>query len=113
MTAALRTTIAYLLMFLAMELPAKYGLSRLAAAAVLVAAAFLVIALMPLLTLSNALWHDQAWWAPVGLILAVFLVVLLGHLELGLHWSARWLIAVAFAAFVVVVSHALEHRGAT
>lgn len=113
MTAALRTTLSYLLVFLAMELPAKYGLNRAAAAAVLLAAVAIVVLLMPLLTLSNALWHDQAWWAPIGLILAVFLVVLLGHLELGLHWSARWLIAVAFAAFVVIVSHALEHPKAS
>jgi hypothetical protein len=75
--------------FLAFELPAHF------------------IARCPWFTLSSTVWHGESWWAPVGLVVAVFTAVLLGHLEL--HWSVRYLLIVAAAAVALIASHAL-HR---
>lgn len=87
MTGELRSLLLWTCLFLAFELPAHYGL-------------------VPWYTLSRTVWNGEAWWAPVGIVVAVFAFVLLGHLEL--HWSARWLVAVAAAGGAIVASHAIE-----
>lgn len=87
MTLELRSLILWTCAFLALELPAHYGL-------------------VPWRTLSSTVWGGEAWWPPVAVIVAVFTFVLLCHLEL--HWSARWLIAVSVAAGVLMLSHAIK-----
>lgn len=83
----LRSLILWTCAFLALELPAHYGL-------------------VPWSTLSQTVWSGEKWWAPVGIVVAVFTAVLLGHLEL--HWSVRYLLIVAAAAAALIVSHALS-----
>lgn len=88
MTESLRSIIIWTLAFLALELPAHYGL-------------------VPWYTLSSTVWHGESWWWPVGVCVAIFTLVLLGHLEL--HWSVKYLIAVALGIAALTISHALEH----
>lgn len=62
----------------------------------------------PWYTLSRTVWTGEAWWPPVAVYVAVFTLILLGHLEL--HWSARWLIVTAVAGALLIGSHLVEHR---
>lgn len=101
----LRSILAYGLAFLALELPGHFHLNRLAAGGTLLAAAVLIIALMPISTLSGAIWGSEQWWHPLCDALIVFTLVLLVHLRW--HLSASYLIAVAVAIAVATVLHAL------
>ena len=62
----------------------------------------------PWYTLSRTVRQGEAWWAPITLFVLVFAAVLLAHFSPGLHWSWRWVLSVAFAGLLIVVSHALE-----
>ena len=86
MSLELRSLIVWPGAFLLLELPAHYRL-------------------VPWRTLSATVWTGEAWWPPVAILVLAFTFVLTGHLEL--HWSARWLIAVAVAAGALVLSHLL------
>lgn len=86
MTLELRSLILWTCAFLALELPAHFGV-------------------VPWRTLSSTVWGGEAWWPPVAIVVAVFTAVLLGHLEW--HWSVRYLIAVTIAAAALIVSHAI------
>lgn len=88
MTKELGSVCLWTAVFLAFELPAHFRL-------------------VPWYTLSNTVWTGQQWWPPVGMIVAVFAFVLLGHLEA--HWSVRYLIAVAVAGALLILSRAIEH----
>lgn len=87
MTETLRSALIWSAAFLALELPAHFRL-------------------VPWFTLSNTVWHGETWWWPMAAATALFTLVLLGHLEL--HWSAKWLIAVAVGIAMLAISHALE-----
>lgn len=86
MSVELRSLVLWTVAFLALELPAHFGL-------------------VPWRTLSSTVWNGEAWWPPVAIFVLIFTFVLLGHLEL--HWSARWLIAVAVAIAALLISHIL------
>lgn len=88
MSEQLRSVALWTGVFLAFELPAHFGLA-------------------PWYTLSRTVWNGEEWWPPVGAIVAVFTVVLLGHLEA--HWGVKYLIAVAIASAVLIASRAIEH----
>lgn len=87
MSETLRSVLIWSAAFLGLELPAHYGL-------------------VPWLTLSSTVWNGETWWWPVGVCVAIFVLVLLGHLEL--HWSVKYLIAVSLGIAALALSHALE-----
>jgi len=86
MSLELRSLVLWTCAFLALELPAHYKL-------------------VPWRTLSSTVWGGEAWWAPVGIVVAVFMAVLLAHFEL--HWSVRYLLIVTAAAVALIASHAI------
>lgn len=106
MREEVRSLAAWAAVFFAVELPAHFRLGRLPTSAILLAAVAAVIWLWPIFTLSGTGWDGEAWWWPVSIFVAVFVLTLLGHLEL--HWSARYLIAVGIGATLVIVSHIIE-----
>lgn len=69
--------------FLILELPAHFNL-------------------VPWPTLSATIWDGIKWWHPIAYFVALFVFILLGHLEM--HWSARWLIGIGLflTAFILV-----------
>ena len=87
MTEELRSLIIWTGVFLAFELPAHYRI-------------------VPWYTLSRTVWGGEAWWWPVGVFVAAFTLILLGHLEL--HWSVRWLLVVSFVGAALFLSHAVS-----
>lgn len=107
MSEEFRSVIAWLAVwFLTLELAAHYQLARWQAGLALTAAAIVVVALWPVYTLSGTGWHAISWWSFVGILIAVFTMILLGHFEF--HWGARYLIGFAVAAVAVIASHAIE-----
>lgn len=72
--------------FLLLELPAVFGL-------------------VPWDTLSGTVRVGESWWWPLAIYVPLFMLVLLGHFELG--WSAGWVIAVTFLGVAIIASHLL------
>lgn len=70
--------------FLALELPAHYGLT-------------------PWPTLSSTIWDAIKWWHPLAYFVALFMIVLLGHFEA--HWSVKWLIGISIMGGAIILAH--------
>jgi hypothetical protein len=70
--------------FLALELPAHWGLT-------------------PWPTLSSTVWDLIAWWHPMAYFTVLFMVVLLGHFEF--HWSAGWVVGAALIGTALIIGH--------
>lgn len=71
-------------LFLAFELPAHFKL-------------------VPWPTLSRTIWDGIKWWHPLAYFVALFVFVLLGHLDM--HWSVKWLILVALVIAAAILAH--------
>ena len=84
MSPLVRSVVVWLGAFLALEIPARFGL-------------------VPWFTLSSTCWAAIKWWHPVAYFVGVALVVLYAHLEFRM--SVAWLIGVACALTVAVVVH--------
>ena len=87
MSEGLRSAVIWTAVFLAFELPAHFKL-------------------VPWYTLSNTVWVGEAWFPLLAVFTAVFMFILLGHLEL--HWSARWVIVAGVVGALLVLSRLLE-----
>jgi len=70
--------------FLALELPAHWNLT-------------------PWPTLSSTVWDAVRWWPPIAYFVALFLLVLIGHLDA--HWSVRWLLGVSVLLAAAILAH--------
>lgn len=77
----------FLPVFLALELPAKLWKG------------------CPWPTLSEFTWEGIQWWHVVGAVVAVFMLVLLGHFEW--QWKVRWVIAAAVLGALAISLHLL------
>lgn len=60
----------------------------------------------PWYSLSRTVATGEAWWWPLGIYVAVFMAVLLGHFELD--WSARWVVVVAVIGVAMIVSRLVQ-----
>lgn len=107
MSIGFRSLLAWAALFLSAELAAHFHLSRWQAALCVGAAAALTVGLWPIVTLSATVWDGEAFWPVVmGVYVAAFMFVLLGHFEL--HWSARWVIAAGATGALLVASRLME-----
>lgn len=59
--------------------------------------------LWPWNSLSRTVWIGEAWWWPIAGYVAVFMAVLLGHLEFD--WSASWLVILGIIGAVGILIH--------
>ena len=62
--------------------------------------------LWPWYSLSETVQVGIAWWWPLAVYTALFMVVLLGHFEL--NWSAGWIIALGFLGACLIASHLIK-----
>jgi len=65
-----------------------------------------VFGLWPWYSLSETVQVGIAWWWPLAVYTALFMLVLLGHFELG--WPARWIIALGFTGACLIASHLIK-----
>lgn len=106
MSIELRSLLAWLTVFFAVELCAHFKVDRWVAVTAVAAAAVIVAALWPIVTLSATIWGGIHWWHPLSDAVVVFTVVLDVHFVWML--SAGYLIAIGGGIAVAVVVHAVQ-----